>query len=353
MKHTPDTTISALQNRLLDWYDVHRRILPWRAAPGDHADPYEVWLSEIMLQQTTVVTVKGYFDRFLERWPTVQDLAAADLDEVLTEWAGLGYYARARNLHKCARLVAERGGFPEMEEELLALPGIGRYTAAAIASIAFDRPATVVDGNVERVISRLRAIEIPLPDSKPVIYDCAETLTPQNRPGDFAQAMMDLGATVCTPKSPKCLLCPWQDACAARAAGLELELPRKKPKKPRPTRIGTVFWLERDNGQGREVLLRRRPEKGLLGGMMEVPSSPWDENGDQGEAVTHAPVYVGWQPVDDTVRHIFTHFVLELNVLRGTLTSAKHVDGVWVALDDLDKQALPTVMKKVVKAVLD
>ena len=342
-----------LQADLLAWYDRHRRVLPWRALPGRAADPYAVWLSEIMLQQTTVATVKGYFERFLKRWPTVRHLAAAPLDDVLNEWAGLGYYARARNLHKCAAVVAAAHGgrFPADEASLLTLPGVGRYTAAAISSIAFDQQATVVDGNVERVISRLHAIEQPLPDSKPEIYRHADALTPAQRPGDFAQAMMDLGATVCTPRNPLCMVCPWSWACEALAAGIAAELPRKKDKKPRPNRYGVAFWLERVGPQGREVLLRRRPEEGLLGGMMEIPSSPWVED-DTADGWSHAPAQVAWTAVDEPVVHVFTHFRLELDVMRGTLMGASPVDGVWARLDRLTDYALPTVMTKVVKAAL-
>ena len=355
MKQIIDIAAKELPERLLDWYDRHRRDLPWRAKAGEKADPYRVWLSEIMLQQTTVATVKDYFLHFVSRWPNVQSLAAAPLDDVLTKWAGLGYYARARNLHKCAIVVSDvfDGLFPCTEAELITLPGIGRYTAAAIASIAFNQPATVVDGNVDRVISRIFAIDTPLPDSKPLIYEKADSLSPNDRPGDYAQAIMDLGATICSPKNPKCMLCPWTDACLARKAGLEQKLPRKKAKKPRPQRFGTAFWLERKTDKGIiEVLLRRRPESGLLGEMMEIPSSPWDEEPETGAAFDHAPAYVDWRPVDVQVSHVFTHFALALNVFRGDLTSGKVVDGVWVPVDKLSGQALPTVMKKVVKAVL-
>ncbi|MGE0666659.1 MAG: A/G-specific adenine glycosylase [Sphingomonadales bacterium] len=337
-----------LQADLLDWYDRHRRTLPWRAPPGRIADPYAVWLSEIMLQQTTVATVKGYFERFLGRWPTVADLAAAPLDDVLTEWAGLGYYARARNLHKCAIAVVERhcGAFPTDEAALRELPGIGRYTAAAIAAIAFDVSATVVDGNVERVVSRLHAIETPLPDSKPEIWRLAGVLTPEGRAGDFAQAMMDLGATVCTPRNPLCMVCPWSWACEARIAGIESELPRKKDKRPRPTRYGMAFWLERQGKAGREVLLRRRPEEGLLGGMMEIPSSPWVED-DTADGWSHAPAQAEWTAIDKPVVHVFTHFRLELDVVKGEVSAGAKADGIWVPVDRLADYALPTVMIKV------
>ncbi len=340
-----------LQADLLAWYDRHRRDLPWRAAPGESADPYAVWLSEIMLQQTTVATVKGYFARFLERWPTVTALAAAPLDQVLTEWAGLGYYARARNLHKCAAAVVERHGgrFPPDEAALLALPGIGAYTAAAVSAIAFGRKATVVDGNVERVVSRLHAIETPLPDSRPEIRRRTEALTPDRRAGDFAQAMMDLGATVCTPRGPLCMMCPLSPGCAARAAGIAADLPRRKDKKPRPTRYGMAFWLERWGRAGREVLLRRRPETGLLGGMMEIPSSPWVED-DTADGWSHAPAQADWTAVDEPVVHVFTHFRLELDVVKAEVSAAANADGVWAPVDRLADYALPTVMTKVVKA---
>src|SRR5690242_14567761 len=262
--------------RLLDWYDRHRRTLPWRAPAGKRSAPYLVWLSEIMLQQTTVATVGDYFHRFVKRWPTVEALAGAPIDEVLSAWAGLGYYARARNLHACARAVTEQHGgvFPSDEEALLALPGIGPYTAAAIRAIAFDEPASAVDGNVERVITRLFAIETPLHDAKAEINLRAATLVPQRRAGDYAQAMMDLGATVCTPRSPRCVICPLMAGCISRKRGIAEELPRRAPKAERPTRRGLAFVLTRKDGA---VLLRKRPTKGLLGGMDEVPSSDWRE----------------------------------------------------------------------------
>ena len=263
-------------SRLLAWYDRHRRTLPWRAPAGRRADPYVVWLSEIMLQQTTVATVGDYFRRFVERWPTIEALAAAPIDEVLSAWAGLGYYARARNLHACALAVAgpHGGRFPTEEAALLALPGIGAYTAAAIRAIAFDQPASAVDGNVERVIARLFAIETPLPDAKTEIKARAARLVPAERAGDYAQAMMDLGATVCTPRNPRCVICPLMANCKARKLGLAEDLPRRAPKALKPTRRGLAFVLARKDGA---ILLRKRPPKGLLGGMDEVPSSPWRE----------------------------------------------------------------------------
>jgi len=332
---------------LLPWYDAHARVLPWRAAAGVRPDPYHVWLSEVMLQQTTVAAVDAYFRKFLARWPSVAALAAAPVDEVLAAWAGLGYYARARNLHKCAKHVAELGGFPTEQQALKALPGIGDYTAAAIAAIAFDRPAVVVDGNIERVISRLFRITEPLPGAKKRIKAHAAALTPEHRPGDYAQAMMDLGATICTPTRPRCLICPLRAQCAAHAAGDMERYPIKPPKKPKPVRRTLAFWLEAEGA----VLLRRRPDKGLLGGMLEVPSTPWTEQpfDPAADHSAHAPVAVAFQPIGDPVRHTFTHFHLDLWVATARLRTKPPVDGRWVALCDLHHVALPTVMKKVAK----
>ena len=344
-----DMDAAALADGLLGWYDRHRRSLPWRAAPGRRPDPYHVWLSEIMLQQTTVAAVAGYFRRFLERWPTVQALAAAPLDDVLREWAGLGYYARARNLHRCAGIVADRfgGHFPEDEEELRRLPGIGVYTAAAIAAIAFDRPAAVMDGNVERVVARLFAVADPLPGAKPALRALTGTLTPDRRPGDFAQAMMDLGATLCTPRRPKCILCPWTRDCAARRLGLAEGLPVKSPKRRKPVRRGVAFWAVAPSG---DILLRRRPDRGLLGGMIEVPSSDWREAPvpELGAVDGEAPVAARWRLLPGLVRHTFTHFHLELTVAAARVTRPDAAAGLWVPVDRLGDQALPTVMKKVV-----
>ena len=339
-------------SRLLAWYDRHRRTLPWRAPAGARTEPYLVWLSEIMLQQTTVATVGDYFRKFVERWPTVQALAAAPIDDVLSAWAGLGYYARARNLHACARTVAERhdGLFPETEEGLRALPGIGPYTSAAIRAIAFDHPASAVDGNVERVIARLFAIRTPLPDAKPEIQMRAASLVPQQRAGDYAQAMMDLGATVCTPRSPRCVICPLMKTCRARKEGIAEELPARAPKAQKPTRRGLAFVLANRDGA---ILLRKRPARGLLGGMDEVPSSPWREGRLViADALAEAPVPAKWKVLDGGVRHTFTHFHLELAVARATATTsrlAKLAPGsAWVEIDKLDERALPTVMRKVI-----
>lgn len=333
---------------LLAWYDVYARVLPWRARKGERADPYAVWLSEIMLQQTTVATVGPYFTRFLARWPDVEALAAAPVEEVMKEWAGLGYYSRARNLHACAKAVssAHGGKFPDDVEGLSKLPGIGPYTAAAIAAIAFGKPATVVDGNVERVVARLFALRTPLPQVKPEIRARAATLTPLNRAGDFAQAMMDLGATICTPKSPACNRCPIESLCDAKAEGIAALLPARAPKKERPVRHGACFWLMK----GDHVWLRRRPEKGLLGGMMEVPGSPWDSRAAEGAkpGLDHAPLDADWRRVPGSVEHTFTHFHLVLDVYTAT-TRKKAVPGggEWVPLDSLAGEALPTVMRKV------
>ena len=337
--------------RLLAWYDRHRRDLPWRAPPGCPPDPYRVWLSEIMLQQTTVAAVEAYFRRFVARWPNLEALARAELDEVLHAWQGLGYYARARNLHKCAKtLVREHGGrFPDREEALRALPGIGVYTAAAIAAIAFDRPATAVDGNVERVVARLFAVEHELPRAKPALRRLAAGLTPHARPGDYAQAMMDLGATVCTPKSPGCGQCPLAGDCAALRAGTAEELPRRETRAARPIRYGIAFWTTRPDGA---VLLRRRPESGLLGGMMEIPSTDWRDTRSGRRVLADAPAQADWQPMPGRVSHTFTHFRLELEIVSGVVKDWRRVAGVWTPVARLGEHALPSVMKKVVRHAL-
>ncbi|MGC9369063.1 MAG: A/G-specific adenine glycosylase [Paracoccaceae bacterium] len=332
-----------LSGALLDWYDRHARALPWRVPPGAgvRPDPYRVWLSEVMLQQTTVAAVKDYFQRFTTRWPDVAALAAAPDDEVMAEWAGLGYYARARNLLKCARAVAGAGGkFPDEHAALLKLPGIGPYTAAAISAIAFDRPEVVVDGNVERVMARLFAIQTPLPTAKPELTTLAAGLTPATRPGDYAQAVMDLGATICTPKSPACGICPWAEACAARAQGLQADLPRKLPKTPKPTRRGIAYVGRRADGAW---LLERRPDKGLLGGMLGWPGSDWAEAPPE-----PAPPAPGdWSDPGAEVRHTFTHFHLRLSLRVAELpvdTTAER--GSFHPRDSFRPSSLPTVMRK-------
>jgi A/G-specific adenine glycosylase len=338
---------------LLAWYDRHARVLPWRVAPraraaGAPPDPYRVWLSEIMLQQTTVATVGPYFRDFVARWPTVEALAAAPRDEVLTAWAGLGYYARARNLHACAQAVAhERNGiFPDTEEGLRELPGVGAYTAAAVAAIAFDRPAAVVDGNVERVMARLHGVTDPLPGSKPELKRLAAALTPQKRPGDYAQAVMDLGATICTPRKPKCLMCPWQESCVAQRAGIADELPRRLPKKVRPQRYGVAYWATRADGA---ILLQRRPDKGLLGGMIGVPTSDWLDAAPP--PLAHAPFAADWRILPGVVRHGFTHFSLDLTVVAAAVgdAAADPAGVIWAQPDALGRHALPTLMRKVVR----
>ncbi|MEM9580580.1 MAG: A/G-specific adenine glycosylase, partial [Pseudomonadota bacterium] len=307
MRETPSSAA------LLEWYDRHARVMPWRISPQDRAagvlpDPYRVWLSEVMLQQTTVAAVKDYFRKFTRLWPTVADLAAARDADVMAAWAGLGYYARARNLLKCARaVVTDHGGdFPATHTELLKLPGIGPYTAAAISSIAFDQRETVLDGNVERVMARIHDIHTPLPTAKPELMAKAEALTPDMRPGDYAQAVMDLGATICTPRNPACGICPWRDGCRARLAGTMAELPKKTPKKPKPIRRGIAYVARRVDGA---YLLETRPEKGLLGGMLGWPGSEWTEDSVPKPA---PPIAAEWKDAGAEARHTFTHFHLRL-----------------------------------------
>ncbi len=335
---------------LLRWYDRHRRILPWRAAPGECADPYHVWLSEIMLQQTTVAAVVPYYHRFLSLFPTVDALAEAPEEQVMRAWAGLGYYARARNLHACARAVSARGGFPDSIEALRTLPGIGGYTAPAIAAIAFGIPAVPVDGNVERVTARLFAIHTPLPAARRRLAEAAATLgadaEARARPSDFAQALFDLGATICTAKRPACALCPWRTPCLARAGGIAELLPARTPKRTRPDRHGALFHLS--DGAGR-VLLQRRPPRGLLGGMTELPGTPWREEGwTLPELLSFAPAQADWDPAG-TVRHVFTHFTLTLAVYRARLPvvpDAALAGRFLRAPDALAAEALPTLMRK-------
>ncbi|MFN3845250.1 MAG: A/G-specific adenine glycosylase [Paracoccaceae bacterium] len=341
---------SALSDLLLQWYDRHARAMPWRVSPQDRRqgvmpDPYRIWLSEIMLQQTTVAAVKDYFHRFTSRWPTVADLAAARDEDVMAEWAGLGYYARARNLLKGARAVVSSHGsvFPVSREGLLSLPGVGPYTASAVASIAYDAPETVVDGNVERVMARMFAVETPLPAAKPELVALATSLTPTVRPGDYAQAVMDLGATICTPRSPACGICPWSHACVARRHGGQADLPRKTPKADKPVRRGTL-WIGRRKDA---LLLERRPDRGLLGGMLGFPGDGWD--GSDGIP----PAETAWRDQGE-VRHTFTHFhlVLKLQVAElplGTMVSR----GQFVPRADFRPADLPTVMRKAYDQICD
>ncbi|MEO0401196.1 MAG: A/G-specific adenine glycosylase [Pseudomonadota bacterium] len=349
-----------LSDDLLDWYDVHARPMPWRTPPADkkagvRPDAYAVWMSEIMLQQTTVAAVTAYFQRFIARWPTVSDLAAAQDADVMGEWAGLGYYARARNLLKCARaVVADHGGqFPPDHGALLKLPGIGPYTAAAISSIAFDLRHTVVDGNVERVMARMFDEHTPLPGAKPLLTAHAERLTPHQRPGDYAQAVMDLGATICSPKSPACGICPWRDPCAARISGTAADLPKKTPKKAKPTRHGTVYLAQRSDGAW---LVETRPDSGLLGGMMGWPGSDWvDTNAPR---PTSPPMDADWVKLAGEVRHTFTHFHLLLDVMVAQVDTVGAIDamdgedgstpirGTFLPRAQFRPSDLPTVMRK-------
>jgi A/G-specific adenine glycosylase len=348
---------------VLAWYDRHRRALPWRARQGERPDPYRVWLSEIMLQQTTVRAVAPYYARFLAQWSDVRALAAAPLEDVLKAWAGLGYYARARNLHACARAVVERHGgeFPANEAALRALPGIGAYTAAAIAAIAFDAPASPVDGNIERVVARLFAVEAPLSAVKPELRRLARALAPAQRAGDFAQAMMDLGATICTPKKPACALCPWNQSCVAFGRGDADTFPRRAPKREGVLRRGAAFIARRADGY---LLVRTRPAKGLLGGMTEVPTTEWSADFEEKEALTHVPIFpplpagereVAWRRLAGVVRHVFTHFPLELSVYATELSAeaAAPAGTRWVQISELAGEALPSLMRKVVAHALD
>lgn len=348
--------INSFRGALLDWYDTHRRTLPWRAPPFVMADPYFVWMSEIMLQQTVVAAVIPYFLDFTKRWPSVFDLAAADSDEVMCAWAGLGYYARARNLLKCANVVAKdyNGVFPQELAALKQLPGVGDYTAAAIRAIAFNKPATVVDGNVERVVARYFAVEEPLPDSKKELKARAAALSEEreDRPGDFAQAMMDLGATICTPKSPKCILCPLQKGCAGRKQGIAEALPRKKPKAKKPEKFGYIYWIENEEG---ELLLQKRPESGMLGHMTGFPCSIWRLDG----FPESDELYDGWQldqkvePLEHIrVYHSFTHFNITLEGRRAFVSGLQakalgQTEGFfWEKIDRISPSDMPTLFSK-------
>ena len=331
---------------LLDWYDRQARAFPWRSPPGTPApEPYRIWLSEVMLQQTTTAHAAPYFDKFVCRWPTVEALASAPEEAVMAEWAGLGYYSRARNGIACARAVAERGGFPDSEEELRQLPGLGAYTAAAVAAIAFGRRAVVVDANVERVVARLFAIDEPLPGARKAIRAAAESITPAERPGDFAQAMMDLGATVCTPRDPKCLLCPVSRECRALAQGRQAELPVKAPKKVRPTRLGTAFWIECEG----QVWLLTRPAKGMLGGMRALPDDHWSA---RHNGTGDAPLPGAWR-AGGVVRHTFTHFDLELGLAIYAGDKWEGLEGgEWWQVAELEAAGLPTLFAKAARLAM-
>ncbi|MGH6887807.1 MAG: A/G-specific adenine glycosylase [Rhizomicrobium sp.] len=339
--------------RLLAWYDKHRRVLPWRAAPGESPDPYGVWLSEIMLQQTTVAAVGNYYREFLSRWPDVQALASASLDEVRAAWAGLGYYSRARNLHRTAEIVARDlgGTFPRDASALRRLPGIGPYTAGAIAAIAFDAREAAVDANAERVIARRFAVGAALPKAKPALRTHAQALVPERRAGDFAQALMDLGALVCTAKRPACADCPWTEDCRARQLGLAESLPRKGEKSQRPLKRGAAFVARNRDGA---ILLVKRPEEGLLGGMLQPPLGPWDAKlPSRDEVLAQAPFGADWQRRPGLVRHGFTHFELEIAVWRADISTRRNIRGLWLAPHELARAALPTVMRKILAHAFD
>jgi len=342
-----------LQEQLLAWYGKHQRVMPWRALKGKTPDPYHVWLSEIMLQQTTVVTVGPYFLKFISKWPTVKDLATAKLDDVLAAWAGLGYYARARNLHKCAQVIATQynGKFPSLQETLLELPGIGPYTAAAISSIAFNQPAVAVDGNVERVVSRFFAIEEPLPASKEILRAHAAQLAEANtHPGDFTQAFMELGATICTPRKPRCGSCPWQKACKARSKGIAEDLPRKTLKAKNPVRYGKVFWIQKKSG---EFLIEKRIGKGLYEGMFQLPTTEWTDKPDTKTLPHPYGKHMRFKSLEATIRHTFTHFDLVLEIWAARPGRNFRIPaGRFISVAEIEAYALPSLMRKVMKLCL-
>lgn len=342
---------ASISDNLLQWYDRNARDLPWRLPPGarlpdDPAFPYRVWLSEVMLQQTTVAAVKPYFAKFTATWPTVEALAAASDDDVMAAWAGLGYYSRARNLLKCARAVAAEGGFPDTEAGLRGLPGLGDYTAAAIAAIAFGRRAVVVDANVERVVARLFAIAQPLPGARKAIRAAADTITPDQRAGDFAQGLMDLGSNICTTKAPRCLICPLASACEGRRQGAPERLPVKPPKKAVPQRSGTAFWITRAGGK--EVWIVTRPPEGMLGGMRALPDDGWSA---QADGSGKAPLAGEWRRLG-AVRHGFTHAHLTLEVRALETISRPPGEGQWWPVDRLGEAGLATLFAKAAEAAL-
>ncbi|MEM9469256.1 MAG: A/G-specific adenine glycosylase [Pseudomonadota bacterium] len=344
-KKAPDEFVF-FRRKILSWYDKHRRVLPWRAQKGETANPYYVWLSEIMLQQTTVATVGPYFSKFTHIWPSLHDLAKAPQDDVMHEWAGLGYYARARNLHKCAQIVSKehKGIFPKTQEELIKLPGIGEYSSNSIAAIAYNKPANVVDGNVERVMARYFAIKEPMPASKKQLKEIAGVIAwPEvSRSGDYAQALMDLGATICTPKSPKCMLCPIRSSCAGHEAGIAETLPKKSPKKAKPQKYGRVYWITNKNG---DVLFERRDEKAMLGGMLGLPAGEW---------ILENPIKLkeNYKNEKDTalkVKHSFTHFDLHLDIISAELNDTIGDDQKWIKASELENIGVPTLFKKAIK----
>lgn len=342
--------VKEIRARLLDWYDRHRRVLPWRALPSERPVPYHVWLSEIMLQQTVVRAVIPYFEKFVEKWPTIKDLAAAEQHEVMEAWAGLGYYSRARNLYKCAQIITReyQGDFPQEEKALKALPGVGDYTAAAIMAIAFNKPATVVDGNIERVMARLYAVTEPLPDSKKMLKALAHPFFTDftDRPGDLAQAMMDLGAGICIPKAPKCILCPVAALCQAREDGIAEQLPARTKKKQKPQKHGYVYFIENEHN---EIVLQRRPENGMLGGMLGFPSSEWVLNKKNKEHASFIKNTAEVNEKERIIRHSFTHFDLELTccfINKKTYILPEGEGFFWHKKTVLDPENFPTLFKK-------
>ena len=346
-KHAHNVNVDDFRCKILKWYDKNQRVLPWRSVGKKKPNPYHVWLSEIMLQQTTVATVGPYFEKFSKRWPTVHDLAVADKEDVMHEWAGLGYYARARNLYKCAQVISVElnGIFPDTQQELEKLPGIGGYTSAAVRAIAFNKPANVVDGNIERVMARIYAVTEPVPDSKPQLKKLAGGLADdkEDRPGDYAQALMDLGAGICTPKSPKCMLCPVMDICEAKKQGIAETLPARKTKKPKPQKHGAVYWITNDRN---EVCFIRRDETEMLGGMLGLPTSEW--------VITETKVKPekGFKPLGQFITHSFTHFDLRLDIYTKNLKNGIKLpqnNPIWLSALELDSLGLPTLFKKVVK----
>ena len=343
----PQIQTKNLTKQLLTWFNAQRRELPWRDAPCGQRDGYRVWLSEVMLQQTTVTAVIPYYLKFLDKWPDVKALAKATDDDVMRAWAGLGYYARARNMLKCARFVSDecQGVFPRAEEDLVKLPGVGPYTAAAICSIGFNGPSAPVDGNVIRTLSRLYAVKAEMPKNKDQIQVLTDALLPKGHSGDYAEALMDLGSLVCKPKNPNCADCPWVKTCKAFAAGKALAYPVKAPKKVKPTRRGWAFWIENTDGH---ILLERRPPKGLLGGMMGLPGTEWTETLPTAEQASQVLSVKSSQALPDYIKHTFTHFHLELGVIFMKVEGCEDLAGEWIRPEDLDEQALPSVMRKAI-----
>ena len=335
------------RGQLLGWYDRHKRVLPWRYVLGETPDPYKIWLSEVMLQQTTVTAVKPYFKKFVALWPTVDALAGAEREDIMKEWAGLGYYSRARNLHRCAQIIVNEceGLFPQDQKQLKSLPGIGDYTSAALMTIAFNKPAVVVDGNVERVMSRLNAVKEPLPKSKSILKNIASQWFKDfhERPGDLAQALMDLGATVCAPKSPKCTICPLKEGCKAKKKGMEAEYPYREKKKIRPQKIGYVYWITNEKGQ---ILLHKRPDKGLLPGMMALPTSQWKKREEKINDLQWLDVH----NLNQYVNHTFTHFDLKLTLKKGSISHNYEPKSnyIWKNKGDLAKIGFPSLFKKAI-----